>query len=137
MNNGIFVDDLSGITTGYSDGTTGSAFDSWVITRVSSTGASTIPDINGNIVLDAATTIGINAQMDLHPGGEIVYKIKAKINEKAVGSIKNTASLNGLSSSLTSSMKSPTITHTKQAYEANGTTVKNTFLPGETVVYKM
>lgn len=137
LNNGIFVDDLSGITTGYSDGTTGSAFDSWVITRVSSTGASTIPDINGNIVLDAATTIGINAQMDLHPGGEIVYKIKAKINEKAVGSIKNTASLNGLSSSLTSSMKSPTITHTKQAYEANGTTVKNTFLPGETVVYKM
>ncbi|MGL4897930.1 MAG: hypothetical protein ACRC31_05815, partial [Cetobacterium sp.] len=137
LNNGTFVDDLGAITTAYSTGSTGIAFDNWTITRVSFTGASTVPDINNSIVLNSTTTTGINALMDLHPGGEIIYTIKAKINEKAVGNITNTASLNGLKSTITTGMQSPTINHTKQAYEANGTTVKNNFLPGDTVVYKM
>ncbi|MGL4538929.1 MAG: beta strand repeat-containing protein, partial [Cetobacterium sp.] len=137
LNNGTFIDDLGAITTAYSTGTTGAAFDSWTITRVSFTGASTVPDINNSIVLNSTTTTGINALMDLHPGGEIIYTIKAKINEKAVGNITNIASLNGLKSTITTGMQSPTINHTKQAYEANGTTVKNNFLPGDTVVYKM
>lgn len=137
LNNGTFIDDLGAVATNYSTGAPGPAFDSWTITRVSATGASTIPDINNSIVLNTSTTTGINALMDLHPGGEIVYTIKAKINEKAVGNITNVASLNGQKSSVTTSMASPSITHTKQAYEANGTTVKNTFLPGETVVYKI
>ncbi|MGL5623235.1 hypothetical protein, partial [Cetobacterium sp.] len=47
------------------------------------------------------------------------------------------ASLNGLKSAVTSLMQNPTINHTKQVFEENGTTVKTTFLPGDKVVYKM
>ncbi|MGL5902289.1 MAG: hypothetical protein ACRCZO_06330, partial [Cetobacterium sp.] len=137
LNNGAFIDDLGAITTNYFNGTTGPAFDSWVITLVSSTGISTIPDINGSVVLGTATTTGINTLVDIHPGGEIVYKIKAKLNEKVTGSVVNKATINGLGSSVTTNSVVPSITHTKEAYEANGTTVKTTFLPGDDVVYKI
>lgn len=143
LNNGTFVDDLGSITATYSTGTTGPAFDSWTITRVSFTGASTIPDINNSIVLNTSTTTGINALMDLHPASEIVYTVKAKINEKVVGNITNTASLNGQKSTVTSTMQSATINHTKEAYVVSPdgstltNTVKTTFLPGEYVGYKI
>lgn len=143
LNNGTFIDDLGSITTTYSTGVTGPAFDSWTITRVSFTGVSTIPDINNSIVLNTSTTIGINALMDLHPASEIVYTVKAKINEKAVGNITNTASLNGQKSTVTSTMQSATINHTKEAYVVSSdgstltNTVKTTFLPGEYVGYKI
>lgn len=143
LNNGTFVDDLGSIIATYSTGTTGPAFDSWTITRVSFTGASTIPDINNSIVLNTSTTTGINALMDLHPASEIIYTIKAKINEKVVGNITNTASLNGQKSTVTSTMQSATINHTKEAYVVSPdgstltNTVKTTFLPGEYVGYKI
>lgn len=137
LNNEIFRDNLESIQTNYSDGTNGSAFDSWIITKVSSTGVSTNPDINNSIVLNTSTTTGIDTLVDIHPGGEIVYTIKAKVNEKAVGSIKNIASLDGLYSSVTSLMNLPVIVHTKQAYAADGITIKNTFLPGDNVIYKI
>lgn len=143
LNNGTFVDDLGSITAAYSNGTIGPAFDNWIITRVSFTGASTIPDINNSIVLNTSTTTGINALMDLHPAGEIIYTIKAKINEKVVGNITNTTSLNGQKSTVTSTMQSPTINHTKEAYVVSSdgsaltNTIKTTFLPGEYVGYKI
>lgn len=143
LNNGTFVDDLGAITTAYSTGVTGPAFDNWTITRVSSTGISTIPDINNSIVLNTSTTKGINTLIDLHPNGEIIYTVKAKINEKAVGNITNTASLNGQKSTITSTMQSATINHTKEAYVVSSdgssltNTVKTTFLPGEYVGYKI
>ncbi|MGL4533894.1 MAG: hypothetical protein ACRCUA_02350, partial [Fusobacteriaceae bacterium] len=143
LNNGEFVDEIGSVMTSYSTaGTTGQAFDSWTVTRISSTGASTIPDVNNSIPLgtEIPNTVAkpkIVALMDLHPGGEIVYTIKAKINEKAIGTISNTATLDGLKSTVTSSSKTPNIIHTKQVFEENGTTVKKTFLPGETIVYKI
>ncbi|MGL4977404.1 MAG: hypothetical protein ACRC5G_05250, partial [Cetobacterium sp.] len=143
LNNGIFLDEIGSIMTSYATtGVTGPAFDSWTVTRVSSTGVSTIPDINntiplGTVISNDSSKPKIEATMDLHPGGEIVYLIKAKVNENAVGIITNTASLNGLKSSVTSSAQNPTIVHTKKVFEADGTTVKTTFLPGESIVYKM
>ncbi|MGL4997362.1 MAG: hypothetical protein ACRC0R_02015, partial [Cetobacterium sp.] len=143
LNNGIFLDEIGSIMTNYATtGVSGPAFDSWTVTRVSATGASTIPDINntiplGTVINNDLSKPKIQAVLDLHPGGEIVYLIKAKINENAVGNITNTASLNGLKSSVTSSMQNPLITHTKSVFEADGTTPKTTFLPGETIVYKM
>ncbi|MGL4629380.1 MAG: hypothetical protein ACRCUR_07795, partial [Cetobacterium sp.] len=143
LNNGTFLDEIGAITTNYATtGVTGPAFDSWTITKLSETGASTVADINNTIplgteVLNSAAKPKIEGLMDIHPGGEIVYIIKAKINENAVGNITNTASLNGLKSAVTSLMQNPTINHTKQVFEENGTTVKTTFLPGDKVVYKM
>ncbi|MGL4652749.1 hypothetical protein, partial [Cetobacterium sp.] len=143
LNNGTFLDEIGSVVTNYATtGVTGPAFDSWTVTRVSSTGVSTIPDINntislGTVINNDASKPKIEATMDLHPGGEIVYLIKAKVNENAVGAITNIASLNGLKSSVTSSMQNPTISHTKKVFEADGTTPKTTFLPGESIVYKM
>ncbi|MGL5052202.1 MAG: hypothetical protein ACRC5W_01210, partial [Cetobacterium sp.] len=143
LNNGIFSDEIGSIMTNYATtGITGPAFDSWTVKRVSFTGTSTVPDINNTIILDTvllntAAKPKIEATMDLHPGGEIVYLIKAKVNENAVGNISNTASLNGLKSLVTSSLQNATIVHTKRVFEADGTTVKTTFLPGDTIVYKM
>ncbi|MGL6100234.1 MAG: hypothetical protein ACRC0G_11500, partial [Fusobacteriaceae bacterium] len=143
LNNGIFIDEIGSIMTSYAtSGVSGPAFDSWTVTRLSSIGASTIPDINNNIALGTVVnnTVSkpkIEALMDIHPAGEIVYVIKAKINENATGSITNTASLNGLKSTVTSLMQNPTINHTKKVFEADGTTAKTTFLPGDKVVYKM
>ncbi|MGL6025419.1 MAG: hypothetical protein ACRC0F_12510, partial [Cetobacterium sp.] len=89
------------------------------------------------VIQNTVAKPAITATMDLHPGGEIVYIIKAKVNENAVGIITNTASLNGLKSSVTSSSQNPKIDHTKKVFEADGTTAKTTFLPGESIVYKM
>ncbi|MGL4909860.1 MAG: hypothetical protein ACRC4J_01505, partial [Cetobacterium sp.] len=143
LNNGIFSDEIGSIMTNYATtGVTGPAFDSWTVTRTSATGASTVPDINnsiplGTVIQNSVAKPAITATMDLHPGGEIVYIIKAKVNENAVGIITNTASLNGLKSSVTSSSQNPKIDHTKKVFEADGTTAKTTFLPGESIVYKM
>ncbi|MGL5746026.1 MAG: hypothetical protein ACRCXX_12890 [Cetobacterium sp.] len=143
LNNGIFIDEIGSIMTNYATtGISGPAFDSWTVTRLSSTGASTVPDINnsialGTVVNNSAAKPKIEALMDIHPAGEVVYVIKAKINENAVGSITNTASLNGLKSTVTSIMQNPTINHTKRVFGEDGTTVKTTFLPGDKVVYKM
>ncbi|MGL5918385.1 MAG: hypothetical protein ACRCYM_03975, partial [Cetobacterium sp.] len=143
LNNGIFLDEIGSIMTNYATtGVTGPAFDSWTVTRTSATGVSTVPDINnsiplGTVIQNTVLKPSITATMDLHPGGEIVYIIKAKVNENAVGNITNTASLNGLKSSVTSSPQNATINHTKKVFEADGTTPKTTFLPGESIVYKM
>ncbi|WP_297597665.1 hypothetical protein [uncultured Cetobacterium sp.] len=136
LNDGIFKDDLFNITTNYSDGTIGKAFDSWVITKTSSIGVATNSDISNSIVLNTSTTTGIDTTVDIAPLGEFSYVIKAKINEKAVGSIKNIVDVNRTQKNVSTSMKSSTITQTKQAYNPDGS-VKNTFLPGETVVYKI
>ncbi|MGL6101176.1 MAG: hypothetical protein ACRC0G_16320, partial [Fusobacteriaceae bacterium] len=45
--------------------------------------------------------------------------------------------LNGLKSSVTSSSQPANIDHTKKVFEANGTTPKTNFKPGDTIVYKM
>ncbi|WP_438586806.1 beta strand repeat-containing protein, partial [Cetobacterium sp.] len=143
LNNAVFTDEIGAITTSYATtGVTGPAFDSWTVTKLSQTGVSTVADINNTIPLatlipNTAAKPKIEGLMDIHPGGEIVYVIKAKINENAIGNITNIGSLNGLKSSITSTMQTATINHTKQAYELDGTTVKNTFYPGDDVVYKI
>ncbi|MGL6098202.1 MAG: hypothetical protein ACRC0G_01120, partial [Fusobacteriaceae bacterium] len=99
LNNGIFSDEIGSIMTNYATtGVTGPAFDSWTVTRTTVTGVSTVPDINnsiplGTVIQNTVAKPAITATMDLHPGGEIVYIIKAKVNENAVGIITNTASL--------------------------------------------
>ncbi|MGL5355623.1 MAG: hypothetical protein ACRDAQ_03595, partial [Cetobacterium sp.] len=128
--------------TNYASGVVGPAFDSWTVTRESATGASTIPDINNTLPLDTViqnspAKPAITATMDLHPAGQIVYIIKAKINENAIGTFTNTASLNGLKSSVTSSSGTPKVGHTKEVYEETGTTIISTFKPGQNIVYKI
>ncbi|MGL4977826.1 MAG: hypothetical protein ACRC5G_07395, partial [Cetobacterium sp.] len=142
LNDGIFLDEIGSVMTTYATGVSGPAFDSWTVNRTSATGASTLPDIDntiplGTVIPNTVAKPPITAKMDLHPGGEIVYIIKAKINESATGMFTNTASLNGLKSSVTSSSQGANIVHTKKVFESNGTTPKTTFLPGETIVYKM
>ncbi|MGL6099811.1 MAG: hypothetical protein ACRC0G_09340, partial [Fusobacteriaceae bacterium] len=89
------------------------------------------------VIQNSVAKPAITATMDLHPGGEIVYIIKAKVNENAVGIITNTASLNGLKSSVTSSSQPAKISHTKKVYDETATNEITTFKPGDTIVYKM
>ncbi|MGL4670664.1 hypothetical protein, partial [Cetobacterium sp.] len=142
LNNGTFSDEIGSVMTKYASGVEGPAFDSWTVTRESATGASTIPDINntlplGTVIQNSPAKPAITATMDLHPAGQIVYIIKAKINENAIGTFTNTASLNGLTSKITSSSQPANIVHTKEVYDETGTTKITTFKPGDTIVYKM
>lgn len=137
LDNAPFTDDIAGVQTNYFDGTTGKAFDSWTITLA---GKDTIgtnvtkPDIDGQI----QNSTSINTHVDIAAGGYFTYVVKAKINEKAVGTFKNSFTVGGITrESENSNMAPKNIVFTKKAFEANGTTVKTTFSPGDTVVYKV
>ena len=84
------VDDIQGITTDYFDGSIGAAFDSWTIkTEVDGSPMSNAGSVSDNHNIDTQFDI---AASSFDPAGTFVkYTIKAKVSEKAVGSIKNVA----------------------------------------------
>ncbi|MFM2586995.1 DUF11 domain-containing protein [Vibrio sp. TBV020] len=88
------VDDISGITTDYYDGTSGQAFDSWTITTETDTSGLSDPGTTrNNENIDTAFDIAGSAFVT--SGTYVKYTIKAKISEKAVGPIRNTARVDG------------------------------------------
>ena len=86
-------DDIAGITTEYFDGTTGRAFTQWTIkTDVDKSTLSNAGSVTDNANIDTEFDL---AGSTFDPDGTFVkYTIKAKISEKAVGSIQNTAKVN-------------------------------------------
>lgn len=133
----VLKDDLLGIETDYFDGTRGRAFDSWEVTLVSkdSSGLS-----NEGTLPSGVTSTPLDLLVDIGPvTGEIVYKIKAKVDERAVGEIRNTATLKNITAkSEISTMAPSVVVATKEAYEDETlTTVKEKYAPGELVVYKI
>lgn len=135
INDFSFIDELSKQNTEYANNSgNNKAFDSWTITLENSTGIVTNPDVDGTINNNS----DINTKVDISPGGGFVYRVRAKINEAATGGIKNTVNI-GNSSSTTDIVPTaePRITHTKKAFEGDGTTPKDRFYPGDEVVYIM
>ncbi|MGR5130968.1 hypothetical protein [Vibrio alfacsensis] len=83
-------DEISKIQTQYFDGTIGKAFDSWTITtRVDSSGISDA----GSVVNNSDINTKFNLAANSFATGDtfVVYTIKAKVSEKAVGQILNMA----------------------------------------------
>lgn len=123
-------DDIEKIKTDYYDGTTGPAFDSWVITLKEK---DTLPSTNPGKIEDNKS---IDTKVWIGPKGYITYTVKAKINEKAVGDITNEVVFGGLIDSVKVSSFSPYVTHTKIVKNENGSSSTN-FRPGQTVVYEI
>ncbi|RTZ17222.1 DUF11 domain-containing protein [Vibrio aquaticus] len=94
LKNVPIVDDIKGITTDYFDGTTGQAFDSWTIkSDVDSSGLSNGGTFADNSSIDTDFDLAGNSFAD---GGTFVkYTITAKVSEKAVGPIRNSARVDG------------------------------------------
>ncbi len=159
------VEDLiSEVTTEYIDGSTGPAFSTWEISLDSSTTneAATVPglgiwDSNPGLILKDKDLIEGNTNnpnpnpdlgnskipmlIDVAPGGRVAFRVKAKVDERAVGFIENTASSGRKDfSSGRSQMLSPNVSIKKTAYEADGSgsitsTEKKTYKPGDTFYY--
>ncbi len=84
------TDEISSITTDYFDGTKGQAFDSWTIkTQMDSSGLTDAGTVSDNTNID--TKFDLASESFAAGGTFIVYTIKAKVSEKAVGSIQNVA----------------------------------------------
>ncbi|BBM66418.1 hypothetical protein VA249_30640 [Vibrio alfacsensis] len=83
-------DEISKIQTQYLDGTVGRAFDSWTITTaVDASGISDAGSVTNSSDIDTQFNLAANS----FASGDtfVVYTIKAKISEKAVGQILNIA----------------------------------------------
>ncbi len=130
-------DDLGNIKTLYFDGTRGRAFDSWEISLVSKdTGGLS----NEGTIPSGITSTPLDTLIDIGPiTGEIIYKIKAKISEKAVGEISNIITLKNISvESKISKMASSKVVAKKEAFEDLALTkIKKKYIPGDLLVYKI
>lgn len=90
------VDDIKGITTDYYDGSIGQAFDSWTITtEVDNSKLSDAGSVSNNTNIDTEFDIAGSEFATDGSGTFVKYTIKAKISEKAVGSIQNRAKVDG------------------------------------------
>ncbi len=130
-------DNLLNIQTDYFDGTRGKAFDSWEISLLSkdTSGLSNEGNIPSGI-----TSTPLDTLVDIGPvTGEIVYKIKAKVDERAVGEIRNSATLKNINvNSEISTMATNKVLVTKEAFEDDTfTSIKSDYIPGESLVYKI
>lgn len=164
QNNLPAEDKISEITTTYADGSTGQAFSTWSISLDSSTTSenSTVPglglwDSNPALVLvdkdlvegnpdNPNTNPDLSATevpllIDIAPGGRVALRVKARVDERAIGSIENIVS-SGRSrvSSGRSEMLPPDVRVQKKAYEADSSgnltsTEKTTYNPGDTFYY--
>ncbi|WP_456295540.1 DUF11 domain-containing protein [Vibrio sp. AK197] len=87
-------DALSSITTAYFDGTTGPAFSEWTVeTQQDESGLSDAGKVADNADIDTQFDI---AASSFSSGQTFVrYIINAKVDERAVGAIQNTAYVNG------------------------------------------
>ncbi len=123
------VDDIRGITTDYFDGTAGAAFDSWTITtQVDASKLSDPGSVADNSNIDTKFDIAASS-MD-SSGTFVKYTVKAKISEKAVGSIKNVAKVDNkhnLPSERVDMLPSKLKKVHKAYTDANYTTNKKTF----------
>ncbi len=136
------IDAISSITTNYFDGTTGQAFESWTIkTEVDTSGISDAGTVSNNT--------DINTQFDLAGSGFadsgtfVKYTVKAKVSEKAVGSIQNTARVEGKHnlpseriSMLPAEIKKLHKAYTDNAFGTHKTTFNHT-AEGEKIVYRL
>lgn len=136
------TDDIKGISTEYFDGTTGRAFDSWIIkSEVDSSGLSDAGTFSDNNNID--TEFNIAGNNFVESGTFVKYTITAKISEKAVGSIQNSAKVENKHNltSERSDMLPPELKKLHKAYtDSSFSTVKSTFnhLPdSQKVVYKL
>ncbi|MGL5052247.1 MAG: beta strand repeat-containing protein, partial [Cetobacterium sp.] len=91
MNNVTINDLINSIKATQIDGTLGSAFDSWDLSVLSTSGVGTVPgtvnitNSTGDLILTA----------DIGPNGSIVYEIKAKTKISTVGLILDDKALSG------------------------------------------
>ncbi len=138
------VDDIRGISTDYYDGSVGQAFDSWTITtQVDSSGLSNAGSVKNNENID--TQFNLAGSAFASEGSFVKYTIKAKISEKAVGSIQNIAQVDGTHSlrSERMDMLAANLKKTHKAYtDTTLATQKTTYnfdpsLQGQNVVYHL
>jgi len=87
-NNINLVDDLSCVVTELADGTVGSAFSQWKLDVISERGEGTDAGAYNYGIWGSAP---IALVQDLSPGGELKYKLTAKVSDTAVGTIVDAA----------------------------------------------
>lgn len=144
INNIPLGDLVSKIKTDRIDGTNLKAFSRWDITESHTGGSVTVPGQGVNYPIinqDLLETPGDGVHMiiDIASKSEIIFKIKAKVDERAIGEIENIATSETSSKkSGISKMKEQDITINKKVLEINGTDKdfdKITYKPGDEVKY--
>ncbi|UUV17072.1 DUF11 domain-containing protein [Fusobacteria bacterium ZRK30] len=132
---------ISQIKTNRIDGANLQAFSSWDITETHTGGDVTVPGQGFNYPIEDKDILetpgdGVHMIIDIASKSEIIFKIKAKVDERAIGDIENIATSETLlEKSGVSEMKEEDITIIKEAVEIDGTTPKITYKPGDEFKY--